>query len=193
MTSFSGHYSWIAIVAVVAVVALLLYRRGRRLIGHQRFHERRITFRVVFLAVVSVFLLVTYARRADPVLEYASVAGGFLVGLMIALVALRFTQMGRDEGGVWYVPNMYLGIGLIALLIARFAYEYFVLFPQLKKQMVAAAAHGATATLPSQPVLHGILFLVLGYYVIYYLGILIRARREGHLKAAGQGSGGTGQ
>lgn len=182
MTSISGHYSWIAIVAIVAVVAFILYRRGRRLIGHQRFHQRRIAFRAVILAVVGVLLLVQYAHRSDPMLEYASTAGGAFVGLVIGLLALRFTQMGRDENGVWYVPNLYLGIGLIALLIARFVYEYVVIFPQLKKQMAAAAAaHGTVPALPAQPVLHGILFLVIGYYVSYYLGLLVRARREGHL------------
>jgi len=79
------------------------------------------------------------------------------------------------------------------LLIARFVYEYVVIFPQLKKQMMAATAHGATATLPAQPVLHGMLFLVIGYYVLYYLGLLVRARREGHLDPVSQDSGGTGQ
>lgn len=187
MTSFAGHYSWLVIVAVVAVLALVLYRRGRRLIGHQRLHERRIIIRIVVLAALSVFLLVSYARRADPMLEFAGSAVGFLAGLIIAVVALRFTQMGRDENGVWYVPNLYLGIGLIALLIARYAYEYVVIFPQIKKEMTAAAAQGTAVVLPSQPVLHGILFLVLGYYVIYYLSLLVRARREGHFEPARQG------
>ncbi len=178
----SGHYSWIAIVAIVAVVAFILYRRGRRLIGHQRFHQRRITVRAVILAAAAVLFLVQYAHRTDPMLEYASAAGGALVGFVIGFVALRFTQMGRDENGVWYVPNLYLGIGLVALLIARFVYEYVVIFPQIKKQMAAAsAAHGVVPVLPAQPMLHGILFLVIGYYVFYYLGLLVRARREGHL------------
>ena len=181
MTSFSGHYSWLAIVVIVAVLALLLYRRGRRLIGHQRFNERRIIFRIVLLAALSVFLLVTYGQHGAPMVEYAGSAGGFLVGLVIALVALRFTQMGRDEGGVWYVPNLYLGIGLLALLVARYVYEYVVIFPQIKKEMTAAAARGTVQALPSLPVLHGILFMVLGYYMIYYLSLVIRARREGHL------------
>lgn len=193
MTSLAGHYSWLAIVVVVALLALILYRRGRRLIGHQRFHERRIIFRVVLLGALSVFLLVSYGQRADPMVEYAGSAGGFLVGLVIALVALRFTQMGRDAEGVWYVPNLYLGIGLIALLIARYVYEYVVVFPQIRKDMTAAAARGTALALPSQPVLHGILFLVLGYYVIYYLSLLVRARREGHLGPKRQGPDGGGQ
>lgn len=192
MTPAVGHYSWAAIVAVVALLAFVLYRRGKRLIGHQRFHERRLTIRVIIFAAVGVLLLVTYAHRIDPVLEYGSAAGGFAVGLIVALIALRFTQMGRDEDGVWYVPNLYLGIGLIALLLARFVYEYFVMFPQIRKQVEEASAQGAAAAhsvaFTPQPILHGILFLVLGYYVAYYLGILVRARREGHLHAEGGGS-----
>ncbi|MGA7966318.1 MAG: hypothetical protein WCB49_10585 [Gammaproteobacteria bacterium] len=197
MTPAIGHYGWGAIVAVVAIVALLLYRRGRRLIGHQRFNERRLIIRVVIFAVLCVLLLVSYAHRMDPMLEYGSSAGGFAGGVIVALIALRFTQMGRDEYGVWYVPNLYLGIGLIALLLARFAYEYFVMFPQIQKQMEAASAQGAAAVhsiaFAPQPILHGILSLVLGYYVAYYLGILVKARREGHLRVAGGGSNGESQ
>lgn len=189
MTSGFGHYGWIGIVIVVAVVALLLYRRGRRLIGHQRFNQKRMIVRAVIFAAVSVFLLVSYSRRADPAVEYLSVAVGFVAGLALALVALRFTQMGRDERGVWYVPNLYLGLGLIALLVARFVYEYIAILPQARKQMEAAEqaaqqAHASnlhTITFAPHPVFHGVLFLVLGYYVVYYLGLLVRARREGHL------------
>jgi O-antigen/teichoic acid export membrane protein len=190
-----GHYSWIIIVAVVALVAFVMYRRGRRLIGHQRFHERRIVTRAIVLVALSVYLAVMYARRGDPMLAYASAACGFAVGLVIALISLRFTRMGVDERGVWYVPNLFLGIGLIAVLVGRFVYEYFVLFPQIKKQMAAAGAQGASAAhavaLGPQPVLHGILFLVLGYYVIYYAGVLVRARREGHLEASRHSSDNT--
>ena len=194
MAPGSGHYSWTLIAAAVAVLAFLLYRRGRRLIGHQRFHQRRLVIRVVLFGVVTVLLLVSFTGRPAPGLAYASAAAGFAIGLLVALVALRFTQMGRDENGVWYVPNLYLGMGLVSLLVARFIYEYFVIFPQVRKQIQAAAAHGGAGVHPAvftpQPVLHGVLFLVLGYYVTYYLGILIRARREGHLLAPDAGSDG---
>ena len=193
MTPAPGHYGWIAVVVAVALLALLLYRRGRRLIGHQRLHKRRVVIRAVVLVAVSVLLLVSYTRRSDPIVEYVGSGGGFVAGLLLALAALRFTQMGRDEKGVWYVPNLYLGLGLIALLVARYVYEYVVLFPRIKQQMTEAAAHGTTMTLPSQPMLHGILFLVLGYYVIYYLGLLVRAHREGHLNPARRNSNVTGQ
>jgi len=195
MSALSSHYSWIVIVAVIALVALVLYRRARRLIGHQRFNQRRIVMRAILLVALLVYLVIIYALRGNPIFVTAGLAGGFVAGLIVALFSLRFTKMGVDERGVWYVPNLFLGIGLIAVLVGRYVYEYVVIYPQIKKQVEVASAHGSNAahvaTLGSQPILHGILFLVLGYYVVYYAGLLLRAHREGHLNASRQNPGGT--
>lgn len=195
MTGGFGHYGWAFILAIVALLAFVLYRRGKRLIGHQRFNERRTLIRTVIFGVLIIFLLASYARYPDPFLEYGSAAAGFVLGVVIALLALRFTQMGRDDSGVWYVPNLYLGIGLIALLVGRYVYEYFAVFPKMQKQAQAAAAQAAAhphapgaahMTLGSQPVLHAVLFIVLGYYLVYYLGIVMRARKMEHEPSGGQ-------
>lgn len=194
MSFGSGHYSWIIGAGVIALVAFLLYRRGRRLIGHQRLMEGRLKRRVVLFIVAIVLLLVTYAHQPHAEIAYAAAAVGFFAGLAVALIALRFTQMGRDERGIWYVPNLYLGIGLVALLVGRFLYEYFVLFPEVKKQVAAAAAQGASGApvmIPPEPILHGVFFLVLGYYAVYNLGILVRAHRDRHLLAPEPEDGGT--
>lgn len=194
MTAASGHYEWALILGIVALLAFVLYRRGKRLIGHQRFNERRTMVRVVILGVLVIFVLTTYVHRPDPLLGYGSAAVGFALGVIIALLALRFTQMGRDDEGVWYVPNLYLGLGLIALLVGRFVYEYFVVFPRIQKQMqVATAQAGAHPSTPatmhmtfaSQPALHAVLFIVLGYYLVYYIGIVLRARHMEHDTPAG--------
>lgn len=195
MTSGFGHYGWAIIVFVVAFLAFVLYRRGKRLIGHQRYQERRMITRLVIIGALTVLLLASYSRRPDPLLGYGSAAVGFALGIIIGLLALRFTQMGRDEDGVWYVPNTYLGIGLIALLVGRFVYEYVVVFPQIRKQAQAAAAQASThpnapvaahMSVTSQPILHAVLFIVLGYYLVYYLGIVLRARRMEPEPSGGQ-------
>jgi hypothetical protein len=191
MPALSSHYSWIVIVAIVALLAFVFYRRGRRLIGHQRFNQRRITLRAGLLGALLIYLVVIYTLRGNPALVAIAAAGGFVAGLIVAWVSLRCTKMGVDEHGVWYVPNLFLGIGLIAVLVGRFVYEYVVIYPRIEKQMVAAA-HGGEAgqvvQLGSQPILHGILFLVLGYYIIYYAGLLLRERREGLLETYRKGT-----
>ncbi len=173
-----GHYGWAIIVVVVLLLAFVLYRRGKRLIGHQRFNERRTLVRTVIMGVLILLVLASYLHLPDPVLQYGSAAAGFVLGVVVALLALHYTQMGRDKKGVWYVPNLYLGIGLIALLVARFVYEYMVVFPQIRHQVqMAVEQKGAVPmSIASQPILHAVLFLVLGYYLLYYAGIILRSR-----------------
>lgn len=171
-----GHYDWVWLVALAAVLVLALVWRGRRLIGHQRFSAQRIRVRTGIIAVLTVIVLVPLARLPDATVEYAGAAAGFAIGALVSGIALRFTQMGRDEKGLWYVPNLYLGIGLVALLVARLVYEYVVLFPQVRREAATAVRHGAPPQLAGQPIFHGLLFLVLGYYLVYYVGILLRAR-----------------
>ncbi len=173
-----GHYGWAIIVVVVLLLAFVLYRRGKRLIGLQRFNERRTLVRTVIMGVLILLVLASYLHLPDPVLQYGSAAAGFVLGVVVALPALHYTQMGRDKKGVWYVPNLYLGIGLIALLVARFVYEYMVVFPQIRHQVqMAVEQKGAVPmSIASQPILHAVLFLVLGYYLLYYAGIILRSR-----------------
>lgn len=171
-----GHYGWLWLVAFAAIMIFALYRRGRRLIGRQRYSRRRVLVRTVVLAAAVLLITYSYLRQSGQLETWASVAAGFAVGVVIALVALRFTGMGRDERGIWYIPNLYLGIGLIALLVARYVYEYVVILPQAR-QASAAAAMPASTGLATTAVLHGLLFVVLGYYLCHYLGIYLRARR----------------
>jgi hypothetical protein len=173
-----GHYGWAIIVVIVLLLAFVLYRRGKRLIGHQRFNERRTRVRTVIFGALILFVLASYIHLPDPVLQYGSAIVGLVLGVVVALLALHYTQMGRDEKGVWYVPNLYLGIGLIALLVARFVYEYMVVFPQIRHQVQMAVEQKGTVpmSITSQPILHAVLFLVLGYYLLYYAGIILRSR-----------------
>lgn len=190
MTAGFSHHGWIWILGLAALLAFALYRRGRRMIGHQRYMENRIRLRIGVIAILTVVAVIPLVQRGHAAVELGSAAAGFAAGIVIAVAALRFTQMGRDGNGLWYVPNVYLGVGLIALLVARFGYEYFVVFPQIRIA-AAAAVHGAPPPpVPAQPMLHGMLFLVLGYYIVYYSGIIVRARRmpEG-TAATADGSG----
>ncbi len=177
MRSGFGHYDWIWIIVFVAIV-VFAYLRGRRLIGRQRYVEKRMWMRTVIFAIVTIVAVIPLFQQGHIFTAVGSAAAGFAVGVVVGLFALRFTHMGRGARGLWYVPNLYLGVGLIALLVARFVYEYVVILPQIKRETVAVAAHaGAPLTIAPHPMLQGVLFLVLGYYLVYYGGILHRGRR----------------
>lgn len=180
MTSGFGNndWVWVAAFAAVLLIAYRLYRRVRRLIGRQRFAERRLWIRTALVSALIVFVTVSLVLSGNVAVSLESAAAGFAVGVAIGVVALRFLQMGHDEDGLWYIPNLYLGIGLIGLLIARLVYKYIVIVPELKRELAQTAGHGATqVTMPESPLFHAILFLVLGYYLVHYGGILLRGRR----------------
>lgn len=189
-TSF-GHGGWIWLLALAVLLGIALYWRGRRMIGRQRYQENRILLRVGLIAALTIIAVIPLFRQPHVAEAVGAASAGFVVGIVIAVAALRFTLMGRNEAGVWYVPNLYLGIGLIALLVARFAYEYVVLLPQVRRQMAAAAQGVTPHAVTVGPMLHGVLFLVLGYYFCYYAGVILRARRlpEAAAPSAAEGTG----
>lgn len=181
--SFS-HYTWIWIVAFVLLLAFVLWRRGRRMIGRQRFSERRTRMRSILFLIFTALLAWIYVRHGYPAVFYLSLVVGFVVGAIIAAFALRFTRMGRDERGVWYTPNIYLGTGLIVLLVGRYVYEYFVILPRVQERMQTAAQGVQHTPVLYHPVLYGLLFVVLGYYVVYYGGLLYKVKRVGSAEPA---------
>ncbi len=172
------QFDWIWILATIAVIALGLYRRGKHLIGHQRYNATRMGLRIGILAGLLAWILVQVVMYLPQNLPGA-VAGG-LVGLGVGALATRFSAVGNDAKGSWYVPNIWLGIGLIALLIGRYLYEIFYLLPQMRALVRQASQTGKESGILAftvHPLLEGILFLVVCYYLANYLGIMIRIRR----------------
>lgn len=152
------------------VVAALYYRRMRRLFGRQPVQPARMKFRIVFLLIVGALLLsrgIAHAHDAAAVM-----AAGLGTGVALALLGLKLTRFETTPQGRFYTPHGGIGLALSALLLGRLAYRFVVLWPQLQ------AAHGAGAdpfsSFQYSPLTLGLFALLIGYYVAYYAGILIR-------------------
>lgn len=181
-----GDSAWIWVPALAAILLLVFYRRARRLIGRQRYREGRMMRRVIFIFIIVVLVAFSLAGGRHSATGLWSAALGLIIGAVIAGVALRITQMGDDEQGVWFVPNRYLGIALLLLLVARYVYEFVTISPQIRRAIASASRnHPTKVVVPPQPMVHALLFLVLGYYLFYYAGITLRAR---HMLRSGRPS-----
>jgi NADH:ubiquinone oxidoreductase subunit 5 (subunit L)/multisubunit Na+/H+ antiporter MnhA subunit len=160
-------------IIIAAVVALILFRRIRRQFGRQRIRRKVMTVRVAILAAVIAFLALTglqNLRLAEGLL--AGTAGGVALGL----VGLKLTRFETDtEKGDCYVPNVWIGALLTALLLARLAYRFLVEMPEIEQ----AATHPGAP--PAGVVYHPLTLLVvgllMGYYLSYYAGLLVHHRR----------------
>jgi hypothetical protein len=162
----------VTLVLVGAFVAWAIYRRIRRSIGRQPVSPGRMQARIVILALA--LALVTFASRAvhSPELGGALLAG-LAAGAALGYLGLRHTKFETTPEGSFYTPHTYIGVTVSALLIARVVYRFVANDPAA---LAAAQANGDPFASYHSPLTLAIVGVVVGYYVLYYLGVLMKSR-----------------
>ena len=160
-------------VLVPAVLSTLVvwrvYRRVRKNIGRQPFQPRRLLGRIGIFGLITV-LLAGLSWEHPPVV--LGLAGGLLPGVALALVGLRLTRFEVTPEGRGYTPNLYLGLALSLLMIGRLVYRLTLLYAATH-----AGAEPPAAQFMRSPLTMGIFGLVAGYYITYYIGVLVLCRK----------------
>ncbi len=157
-------------VVVAPLIVWRLYMRLRRNFGRQPIRPKRMWTRVAILSGVIVLFALDGLR--GPLLAEGLVVG-LLGGVVLGIVALRFTHFEIDGTNDYYTPHPWIGLGLTALLLARLLYRFMALYPL----MTHAAAAGGYAAYQRSPLTMAIFGLLFGYYIAYYAGLLIHHRR----------------
>ena len=168
----------LALLPFAALILYSLYRRYRSHVGPQEVKPRRMSLRVLLLGGLAVFLLVT-PLGLSPHLE---LLGGIAAGLALGLLSLHHTRFETRATKHYYIPNIYIGLAVSALFMVRIVYRFAVQYPQMQ------AGGAALPTLsPADPLAmlggsHNFLTLlllgtVIGYYALYYAGVLLLSRR----------------
>ena len=144
------------------LIAWGIYRRVRRNIGQQALRPRRIIVSIVIFAVVSILFFSMSLQQ--PHLLFG-LGGGLLLGGLLGLVGLKLTKFETTEKGHFYTPNTPIGIALSVLFIGRLAYRWWVL-----RDAATAMNH---PPLMQSPLTFFIIGLTFGYYLVYYIGLLV--------------------
>ncbi len=156
---------------LVPLLAYRIYRRIRSSFGKQPIQTNRMTVRVVLLAAVGSLLLwiVTHS-----IVLLATAAGSIALGGALAALGLWLTHWHSDETGSYYTPNSYLGALISAALIARITYRLFSITPPF----TAPPATGGDffASFQHSPLTLAMLMITIGYYLVYFTGLLLVAR-----------------
>jgi hypothetical protein len=162
--------SWGPTLIAIPLVGFMLYRRLRRTFGRQPFTPRRMALRMVLLSGVCVLLLV-----GSPVttVSLAAAAAGLALGVGLAMVGLMHTHVEATVEGKFYTPNKWIGLAVTALFLGRLAGRLFTL-----SERATQVASGASpfSGVQRSPFTLGLFFLLAGYYVTYYAGVLRKAR-----------------
>lgn len=156
--------------AFVLLIGWRLYRRYKSHVGPQKVQPLRMSFRVGLFSLFAVLIL------ASPIgmlaRELALLAMAF--GAMLGWISLSQTHFETREGRRWYTPNIYIGMAVTAVLAARVLYRVVTLYPQIQAGTLPhGSPFGGQQSIPTVAVFG----LVIGYYAVYYGGVLWRSRQ----------------
>jgi hypothetical protein len=152
-----------------------MYRRVHRNVTRQKIIPWRLLMRTTVLSILFVVLLLW--PSFDPLMAAAEVAG-VIVGVSFALLGLKHTRFEEMPDGHYYKPNPILGVAVSMLFIGRMIYRMIVLYPTF----LAAQKSGAPITAqmlnagPRSALTIALIGVVIGYFVIYCLGVLRTSR-----------------
>jgi hypothetical protein len=132
------------------------------MVGRQRLSKirPRITLAIYLLLLVLLF----FGAHTHPE-RLLGLVSGLGCGLLLGLIGLRKTRFESAPEGLFYTPNVHLGIGLSLLFVARVAYrlvEVYAIEPT-----GAHSAHEFAHT----PLTLAVFGLLAGYYVTYAIGL----------------------
>ena len=159
----------------IPLVVFVLYRRARRTFGRQPIRRNRMMVRIGLLGVVLALFIVPTLSRMDLA---AGAIGGAVIGAALGVLGLRLTRFEiTPDGQELYTPSTYIGAGLMAILVGRLVYRFVSMDP-----MAAAAAQQAPVdplnAVHGSPLTLGVVTLLLGYYLVYFVGILREGKKH---------------
>lgn len=156
---------------MLPLLAWIVWRRVSRQFGRQPIQRKRMIARIAIFAIVGALLSLA-GFRSIQLLE--GLAAGALIGALIGMVGLRLTRFEVDPvKGDCYVPNSWIGALLTALLLGRLIWRLM----QMQQLSAAAQATGYPANYAYSPLTMLVVGLLVGYYIVYFSGLLIHHRR----------------
>ena len=166
MPAHPSHY-----LIMLPLLAWIVWRRVSRQFGRQPIQRKRMVARIAIFAVIG--CLLSLAGLHNIQLAEGLIAGA-LIGALVGMVGLKLTRFEVDPvKGDCYVPNSWIGALLSVLLLGRLIWRF------MQMQQVSAAARAASypASYSYSPLTMLVIGLLVGYYIVYFSGLLIHHRR----------------
>ncbi|MGH8289802.1 MAG: hypothetical protein ACREV7_12380 [Steroidobacteraceae bacterium] len=163
---------------IVALVVWRLYRRMRRSFGRQRVQDGFMWFRIGILTLATVFIgaLVLIAHDVDVL---GALLAGIACGAVLGLFGLRYTKFEVTSEGRFYTPHTYIGLAVAALFVGRVLYRFLEIYNGLIP--ATTAGQGLVTSFQHSPFTQAVFGALVGYYVLYYAGVLRRTRAPASL------------
>jgi MFS family permease len=169
---------------MLPIMAWVVWRRVSRSFGRQPIKRKAMIARIAIFAVIGMLLALAGLQKIELA---EGLFGGAILGAGLGILGVRLTRFEVDPlRGDCYVPNPWIGAFLTALLLGRLAYRFVSAYlPQMQQTHAAMQAQGATdagaqawsSSYTSSPLTMLVIGLLIGYYILYFTGLLIHHRR----------------
>ncbi len=158
-------------ILFAALIAWGIYRRMRRTFGRQRIDVNRIRVRIAIFAIIGALAVAGTVHGARTV---GGLLAGIACGSALATIGLRHTKFEATPESSFYTPHTYIGVAVAALFLARLLYR--VLYLPYMAHATTAASPNLALAYQQGPLTMGMFGALVGYYVVFYLGVLLRSR-----------------
>lgn len=155
---------------IAALVVWAVYRRLRRSFGRQRVREGFMWLRIGILTAAAAAVATVTVRDVSLLL---ALLAGMACGAALGFVGLRYTKFQVQSDGRFYTPHTYIGVAVSALFFGRLLYRFLAVYDGT---LPGAAASRGFAGYQGSPFTLAVFGALVGYYVLYYLGVLQRTR-----------------
>jgi len=156
---------------IAALVVWRVYRRMRRSFGRQRVQDGYMWVRIGIFSVLTI-LVISAIVRDLPVL--AGMVAGIACGAVLGYVGLGHTKFEVTPEGRFYTPHTYIGLAVSALFLGRLLYRFLEVYNGVTP--AGTAGQGLAAAYQHSPFTLAVFGAVVGYYVLYYVGVLQRTK-----------------
>lgn len=173
-----ADYSRVLPYGIAVLVVWAIYRRLRRSFGQQPIRPVRMRVRMGILVVLGMTFIPVALKSVQFLgAEFA----GLVAGIALALWGASRTRYRSEGDQLYYVPHTYTGIVVSLLFIGRLAYRLAQAYlwnvaPASGSATTAPAISGAGMNMRS-PLTAGLVFVLIGYYLVYYGMVLWKSRR----------------
>jgi len=159
-------------IRIAALVVFAIVRRVRRTFGRQPVQPVRIWLRIGILTLAAGVIAATSVMRSAQMAE--AFIAGLACGAALAYLGLRHTLFEVTPEGRFYTPHTYIGLAVSLLLVGRIAYRF--LYLANGPNGTFGPDPNAAAAYQRSPLTIGIFAVLVGYYVLFYAGVLSRTR-----------------
>jgi hypothetical protein len=168
-------FTLIVILAAIVLTPLAIVQRYRVGTARRRARAWVATINAVGLSLSAATFLIGAALTSLWIPgALTGAAAGLLAGTLAGFVGLALTRWESSPGGLFYTPNRWLVLAITLVVAARVAFGFWRSWQawQTADGYVSwAAASGAAGSLAAGAI-------VLGYYLIYWVGVRRRIGRS---------------